>query len=54
MRFVLLAAIFVASTVSAHAQVAVPEIDAYSGMSALGVLGAVGALMWERRRGARR
>ena len=50
MRFVLLAAMFVASTVPAHALNVVPEIDAYSGMSALGVLGAIGALLWERHR----
>ena len=51
MKYVLLGAIFLASTVSAHATpVGVPEIDAFSGMSALGALAAIGALLWERGR----
>ena len=51
MRFILLAAIFVASTVPAYAEyVPVPEIDALAGFSALGVIGSIAALIWERRR----
>jgi hypothetical protein len=43
--------LFIASTVSAFAQVAeVPEIDATSGLAAMGVVGAITALIWERRR----
>jgi hypothetical protein len=52
MRFVLLAAIFVASTVPAFAVYVhpVPEIDALAGFSALAVIGSIAALIWERRR----
>jgi hypothetical protein len=28
----------------------VPEIDAFSGLAAMGVIGSIGALIWERRR----
>ena len=40
----------IATTVAAHAVVAVPEIDAFSGMAAMGVVGSIAALIWERRR----
>ena len=41
----------VASTVGAYAaEPVVPEIDAFSGLAAMGVIGAIGALIWERRR----
>jgi hypothetical protein len=39
----------IATTVAAHAT-AVPEIDAFSGMAAMGVVGSIAALIWERRR----
>ena len=43
--------LLIASTVSAYAQAqAVPEIDAFSGLAAMGVVGAFAALVWERRR----
>jgi hypothetical protein len=51
MRAWLCVGILIASTVSAYANpVAVPEIDAFSGLAALGVLGSIAALIWERRR----
>ena len=43
--------VFISSTVSAHAGfVQVPEIDAFSGLAAMGVVGSIAALIWERRR----
>ena len=40
-----------ATTVSAYAAaVDVPEIDAFSGIAAMGVVGSIAALIWERRR----
>ena len=42
--------ILMASTVSAYADVIVPEIDAFSGLAAMGVVGSIAALIWERRR----
>jgi hypothetical protein len=44
--------ILAASTVSAYAQIAapVPEIDATSGLIAMGLIGSIAALIWERRR----
>jgi hypothetical protein len=54
MRLWLCVGILIASTVSAYATVDVPEIDAFSGLSALGVIGSIGALIWERRRNRRR
>jgi len=51
MRYLLSAAFLVSSTALAMAAgVAVPEIDAMSGLAALGAVGAVTALIWERRR----
>jgi hypothetical protein len=41
--------LLIASTASAYAQ-PVPEIDATSGLAAMGVVGAIAALLWERRR----
>ena len=42
----------IATTVGAYAQVGtpVPEIDAFSGMAAMGVVGSIAALIWERSR----
>jgi hypothetical protein len=43
--------LLIVSTVSAYAGgVAVPEIDAASGLAAMAVVGSVAALIWERRR----
>jgi hypothetical protein len=43
--------LLIASTASAYADVVgVPEIDAASGLVAMGVIGAITALVWERRR----
>jgi hypothetical protein len=41
-----------ATTVGAYAfdGTPVPEIDAFSGMAAMGVVGSIAALIWERRR----
>jgi hypothetical protein len=50
MKIWLTIAILGASTVSAYAQTAVPEIDATSGIAAMGVIGAITALIWERRK----
>jgi hypothetical protein len=50
MRIWLCVGILIASTVSAYASVAVPEIDAFSGLAAMGVVGSIAALIWERRR----
>ena len=51
MRLWLCIGMLVASTVGAHAEVlAVPEIDAFAGLAALGVVGSIAALIWERRR----
>ena len=51
MRIWLWLGMLVASTVAAHAQVdPVPEIDAFSGLAAMGVVGSIAALIWERRR----
>ena len=41
-----------ATTVAAYAaENPVPEIDAFSGLAAMGVVGSIAALIWERRRG---
>jgi hypothetical protein len=51
MRYLLSAAFLVSSTgIASAALVQVPEIDAMSGLAALGLVGAVSALIWERRR----
>jgi hypothetical protein len=51
MKYVLSASFLVSSTAVAMAgDVPVPEIDALSGLAALGLVGAVSALIWERRR----
>jgi hypothetical protein len=42
--------ILVASTISAYAGATVPEIDGVSGLAAMGVVGSIVALIWERRR----
>ena len=51
MRIWLCAGMIIVSTVSAYAgSPSVPEIDAFSGLAALGVVGSIAALIWERRR----
>jgi hypothetical protein len=52
-----MASAVIASTASAYAEcdedcvpVPVPEIDAFSGLAAMGVVGSIAALIWERRR----
>ena len=43
--------ILMAMTVGGNAGfVTVPEIDAFSGLAAMGVVGSIAALIWERRR----
>jgi hypothetical protein len=55
MRIWLCVASLIASTVSAYAGAdAVPEIDALSGLAAMGVIGSIVALIWERRRNRRK
>jgi hypothetical protein len=52
MRIWIAIGMLMATTVAAYAdaQVAVPEIDAFSGLAAMGLIGSIGALIWERRR----
>jgi hypothetical protein len=51
MRTYICFGLLIASTVSAYAGgPAVPEIDAVSGLAAMGVIGSIAALVWERRR----
>ena len=51
MRIWIAIGMLMATTVAAYAtDAAVPEIDAFSGMAAMGVVGSIAALVWERRR----
>jgi hypothetical protein len=51
MRILIAIGMLMATTVAAcAANVAVPEIDAFSGLAAMGVVGSIAALIWERRR----
>jgi hypothetical protein len=51
MRIWLSLGILMATSVGAYAGAAdVPEIDAFSGLAAMGVIGSIAALVWERRR----
>ena len=51
MRICIAIGMLMATTVGAHAiQVPVPEIDAFSGVAAMGVVGSIAALIWERGR----
>ena len=51
MRIWIAIGMLMATTVAAYAgAVDVPEIDAFSGMAAMGVIGSISALIWERRR----
>ena len=50
MRIWLGIGILFASTISAYAfPVDVPEIDGFSGLAAMAVVGSIAALIWERR-----
>ena len=51
MRLALSVLLLIASTISASATVAVPEIDAYAGLAAMAAVGSIASLLWERRRG---
>ena len=44
--------LLIGSTANAQSEVPVgaPEIDAFSGLAAMGVIGSIAALIWERRR----
>ena len=51
MRIWLSLGILMATTIGAYAgALDVPEIDAFSGLAAMGVVGSIAALIWERRR----
>jgi hypothetical protein len=53
MRIWIAIGMLMATTVAAYAVYdppAVPEIDAFSGLAAMGVIGSIAALVWERRR----
>ena len=53
MRIWIAIGMLMATTVGAYAEwgpVAVPEIDAFSGLAAMGLIGSIGALIWERKR----
>jgi hypothetical protein len=51
MRIWIAIGMLMATTVAAFATpTAVPEIDALSGMAAMGLIGSIGALIWERKR----
>jgi hypothetical protein len=53
MRIWICLGLLIASMGGAYAYdgpVAVPEIDAFSGLAAMGVVGSIAALIWERRR----
>ena len=53
MRIWISIGMLLATTVGAYAQDCirpVPEIDAFSGLAAMGVVGSIAALIWERRR----
>ena len=51
MRIWIAIGMLMATTVAADAGPApVPEIDAFAGLAAMGVVGSIAALIWERRR----
>jgi hypothetical protein len=48
---IVMGALLLVSTASAYAgTVSVPEIDVHAGLAAIGAVGAISALIWERRR----
>ena len=52
MRIWIAIGMLMATTAAAYAAATnpVPEIDAFSGIAAMGVVGLIAALIWERRR----
>jgi hypothetical protein len=52
MRIWIAIGMLMATTLAAYAGpvAEVPEIDAFSGLAAMGLIGSIGALIWERRR----
>ena len=44
------AGVAILASVAASAATVVPEIDAFSGLAAMGLVGSIAALIWERRR----
>ena len=50
MRILIAIGMLMATTVAASAATVVPEIDAFSGLAAMGLVGSIAALIWERRR----
>jgi hypothetical protein len=51
MRIWIAIGMLMATTVAAYAaENPVPEIDAFSGLAAMGLIGSIGALIWERKR----
>jgi len=46
--------VVVSATSAFAANVSVPEIDAFFGMAAMGAVGSIVALVWERRRQRKR
>jgi hypothetical protein len=50
MRILIAIGMLMATTVAASAAIVVPEIDAFSGLAAMGLVGSIAALIWERRR----
>jgi len=50
MRIWVAIGMLMATTVGARAVVSVPEIDAFAGLAAMGLVGSIAALIWERRR----
>jgi hypothetical protein len=50
MRMWIAIGMLMATTVAASAATVVPEIDAFSGLAAMGLIGSIGALIWERTR----
>ena len=52
MRIWIAIGMLMATTVAAYALETnpVPEIDAFSGLAAMGLIGSIGALIWERKR----
>jgi hypothetical protein len=52
MRIWIAIGMLMATTVAAYAAETnpVPEIDAFSGLAAMGLIGSIGALIWERKR----
>ena len=51
MRILIAIGMLMATTVGAYASApGVPEIDAFSGLAAMGMVGSIAGCIWERRR----